>query len=181
MNRIITAFLALFLLAGCTTAPVPDVTGLKPIDPNRAWTMVLQKYVNNKGQIDFEGLQKHPENLNIYVEYISRVTPMNRPKLFKTDNERMAFYINSYNALSMYNVIDSKIPKSLSGMRKVAFFYFKKLIIGGEKMMSLYSYENDVIRTPLVKSEFTLRSIVWQRDALAYHIDHLPQRTLIKS
>lgn len=46
----------------------------------------------------------------------------------------------------MFNVIDSGFPESLSGMVKVWFFGFKRFAIGGERM-SLYSLENDVIRT----------------------------------
>lgn len=145
MKNLILSMVALLFVAACSTAPVPKVTNTKKVDPLVAWERVLQKYVNNKGQTDFEGLRDNPQDLHIFVEYISRVSPMNKPEMFKTDNERMAFYLNSYNALSMYNVIDSEIPETLAGARKVGFFYFKKLIIGGEKM-SLYSYENDIIR-----------------------------------
>ncbi len=47
----------------------------------------------------------------------------------------------------MYNVIDTGIPRSLASFLKTfAFFYWKKFNVGGEKI-SLYRYENDVIRT----------------------------------
>ena len=45
----------------------------------------------------------------------------------------------------MYNILDAGIPESLSGLKKVKFFYFRKFIIGGEEM-SLYTYENEIIR-----------------------------------
>lgn len=145
MKNIILAAVAIMTMAACSTAPVPVVKNTNSIDPNDAWAKVLHKYVNDQGQTDFEGLKANPENLHIFVEFVSRVSPMNKPELFKTKEERMAYYLNSYNALSMYNVIDSDIPETLSGARKIGFFYFKKMIIGGEKM-SLYSYENDIIR-----------------------------------
>jgi hypothetical protein len=64
---------------------------------------------------------------------------------FAASHERLAHYINAYNALSMYNVLDSGIPDTHAGWRKVRFFYLKELVIGG-RLMSLYAFENDVIR-----------------------------------
>ncbi|MGH8514053.1 MAG: DUF547 domain-containing protein, partial [Gammaproteobacteria bacterium] len=46
---------------------------------------------------------------------------------------------------SMYNVIDLGIPETHAGWRKIRFFVLRKFSIGG-KPMSLYAYENDVIR-----------------------------------
>jgi hypothetical protein len=46
----------------------------------------------------------------------------------------------------MYNVIDSGTPRSLASFfSKFRFFYLKKFPVGGEKL-SLYAYENNVIR-----------------------------------
>jgi hypothetical protein len=45
----------------------------------------------------------------------------------------------------MYNVLDSGIPETHAGWRKVRFFYLKELVSGG-RLMSLYAFENDVIR-----------------------------------
>ncbi len=53
--------------------------------------------------------------------------------------------INAYNALSMYNVIRSGLPPSHAGLAKLRFFVLRKFQIG-EREMSLYSFENDIIR-----------------------------------
>ena len=45
----------------------------------------------------------------------------------------------------MHQVIESGIPVSLAGFNKLKFFYFGKLQVGGAPI-SLYDYENDVIR-----------------------------------
>ncbi len=60
-------------------------------------------------------------------------------------NERVDHLINSCNALSMFNVIESGIPGSHSGWNKLSFFVFHWSTIGG-RAISLYSFENDVIR-----------------------------------
>ena len=92
-------------------------------------------------EVDFPALQKHQTDLDSYVAYVAQL----KASSISNPNERLAHYINSYNALSMYNVLASGIPKTHAGWAKVRFFYLRKLRIGG-KDMSLYSYENDVIR-----------------------------------
>jgi hypothetical protein len=47
--------------------------------------------------------------------------------------------------LAMHGVVQAGIPDSLGGFRKVSFFYLQKFNIGG-KSMSLYHFENEVIR-----------------------------------
>lgn len=56
-----------------------------------------------------------------------------------------AFHINAYNALSIYKVIETGIPETNAGLRKVFFFAFGKVQVGGQPV-SLYDYENKVIR-----------------------------------
>ncbi len=109
------------------------------------WARVLGTFVNDRGEVDFHRLAKNPADLNTFVDYIAKVSPESAPALFPTRESRLAYHINAYNALAMYNVIDSGIPDSLSGLRKVWFFAFKKFPVGG-RAMSLYAYENDVIR-----------------------------------
>ena len=57
----------------------------------------------------------------------------------------LAYHLNAYNALAMYNLLDAGIPHSLGGLRKVGFFYLREVRVGGQPM-SLYAYENRIIR-----------------------------------
>lgn len=130
------------------SAPVLSHTAVaqtKDAEALTRWTRVLGTSVNERGEVDFHRLAKNPADLNAFVDYIANVSPESAPALFPTRESRLAYHINAYNALSMYNVIDSGIPKSLSGLRKVWFFGFKKFPVGG-RAMSLYAYENDLIR-----------------------------------
>jgi len=114
-------------------------------DPLIHWSRVLQTYVNERGQVDFQGLGKEPKELQAFVDYIATTSPASRPAAFPDQASRIAYYINSYNALAMYNILDSGIPDSLGGWRKFPFFLLKRFTIGGKKL-SLYTYENDIIR-----------------------------------
>jgi hypothetical protein len=140
---ILSLFLLPLVLNGCSTlvkAPEPLQEFHREL-PLAAYARVLQRYVNERGEVDFPALQRNRADLDYYVAYIAR-TPASH---FTDGNERLTHYINSYNALSMYNVLESGIPKTHAGWAKVRFFYLRKLIIGG-RAMSLYAYENDIIR-----------------------------------
>ena len=144
MKRI--GILTLFLfMTGCSTlTPVPQSTSTS-VTPQEAWASTLREYVNDRGQVDFSALARNPDNLNTYVHYLSIISPESHPGQFPSKEERLAYYINSYNALAMYGIIDANIPETLTGLQKVQFFYFRKFILGG-KEISLYDYENKVIR-----------------------------------
>ena len=145
MTNVKTLLLAmlLMLLNGCSTlVPAPEpLSNLRSAEPLAAYARVLQSYVNERGEVDFPALQQHRADLDRYIAYVAQLPASS----ISNANERLAHYINSYNALSMYNVLESGIPKTHAGSAKIRFFYLRKLLIGG-KQMSLYDYENDVIR-----------------------------------
>lgn len=123
----------------------PAIAQERETDALAHWAKVLRAFVNDQGDVDFQALAKNPADLKAYVDYVARVSPESTPALFPTRESKLAYHINAYNALSMHNVIDSDIPKSLSGFTKLHFFWIKQFSIGG-KSMSLYTYENEVIR-----------------------------------
>ena len=139
---------ALLLLGGCSTlvqspASTPRVT-LK--EAERGYARVLQRHVNDRGEVDFAALRDDTGGSGIralegYVAAIA-LTSLNAAT---TADARLAHMINAYNALSMYNVIASNIPRSHNGWAKVNFFILRKFEIGGTAM-SLYAFENDIIR-----------------------------------
>lgn len=145
MIRLKVQFLtmAILLLSACATfVPAPEpLTNLRTAEPLAAYTRVLQNFVNERGEVDFAALKKYRADLDHYIAYVARLPASS----ISNTNDRLAHYINSYNALSMYNVIESGIPKTNAGSAKIRFFYLRKLLIGG-KQMSLYDYENDIIR-----------------------------------
>ena len=133
---------ALLALVACTTlAPVPVSDASDPATAVAGYARVLQRFVNGRGEVDFAALRDDRTDLDRYVAFVAKT-----PAASFTDADvRLAHHINSYNALSMYNVIDSGIPATHAGLNKVRFFALKKFVIGGEAM-SLYRYETDVIR-----------------------------------
>ncbi|PPC89902.1 MAG: DUF547 domain-containing protein [Methylobacter sp.] len=142
-NTFILAAIVLFALPACTTlVPIPDSNFAVTDDQAvAAYGRVLAKYVNERGEVDFAALQADSKDLDDYVAYIARSSSTE----FHNPNDLLAHYLNSYNALSMYNVIASGIPETNDGLAKVEFFGLRKFIIGKQEM-SLNQYETDVIR-----------------------------------
>lgn len=134
----------LFFLAGCASkVTVPEA---RIANPDAAWARVLKRFVNEKGHVDFAGLSRDRRDLEEYVAFVAKKSPQSDPASFPSPDHKLAYYLNSYNALSMYNVILRDIPKDNgSFFKRFGFFYLTKFSIGGE-YQSLYAYENDVIR-----------------------------------
>ncbi len=124
--------------------PKTAAQGLPQAQAAAAWGRVLAAHVDEHGRIDFAGIAKAPADLDAYVAWIAAVDPENSPGSFPTPESRMAYYLNAYNALAMYNVIQSGIPESLGSM-KVRFFYRDRLVMGGRRI-SLYRLENAIVR-----------------------------------
>lgn len=111
-----------------------------------AYARVLNQFVDNDGWVNFAGLQKEPQDLELFLQVIAEVGPNRSPQAFKDANERLAFLINTYNALAMYNVLEFGIPERNSGLMRLRFFILKKFKIDGQ-WMSLKTYEDDHIRS----------------------------------
>jgi len=140
--RVQRLVLALVFAAGY--AAVASGQALDPAIPP-GWAAVLERFVDEYGRVDFEGIAQAPADLDSAIAYIASTSPESNLSLFASREASLAYYINTYNALAMFNVVDSGIPRSLTGLQKLRFFWVKKFTIGG-RAMSLYALENDVIR-----------------------------------
>ena len=148
MNRFRMLFLigVVALVSGCASVRAPvSATPSTGAPPYEAWARVLQKHVDAEGRVNFAGLANDRADLDRVVAFVYANGPNNRPDLFPTRQHDLAFHINAYNALSIYKVIETGIPETNAGLRKVFFFAFGKVQVGGQPV-SLYDYENKVIR-----------------------------------
>jgi hypothetical protein len=145
-TKIWLALLVALLFAGCASVPRPAANATAPTAPlYDAWARVLEKYVDDEGRVNFAGVARDRADLDRFVAYVYDNGPNNHPELFPTPSHVLAFHINAYNALAMHKVVATGIPVTNAGLRKVGFFYLGKVQVGGEPI-SLYDYENKVIR-----------------------------------
>jgi len=129
-----------------TAAPAPELAqGLTTQDWEAIWTSVLSRHVSEAGQIDFFALKQDHGDLDRVVSFIAKVDPRSQPNRFPDAHSRLSYYINAYNALAMFGVLQLGTPSSLGGLTKFTFFYLRKFNVGGNAI-SLYDLENRIIR-----------------------------------
>jgi hypothetical protein len=145
LRRLILISLVLLIQACSTVVSVPDVEAVSASEAKGGWARVLTRFVNENGEVDFAALAKDRADLDRYVRFVAQYDWTTSSGSVANPDIRLAHLINSYNALSMFNVIESGIPATHAGFAKLRFFVLRKFTIGGETY-SLYAYENDVIR-----------------------------------
>lgn len=138
---------ALALLTGCASVvPAPVVGAGADYPVTESWARVLAAHVDDQGRVDFAAVARDRGDLDRFVAWIYETGPNNQPQRFPTAADVLAYHLNAYNALAMYNVIAAGVPTALSSFgERYDFFYRRKLRVGGEEI-SLYDYENRVIR-----------------------------------
>jgi len=140
------ALLAAASLAACAQlAAPPERAATSRAEAEAAWSRVLERFVDDAGRVDFHGLAARRADLDRYVAWAYRTGPNNRPELFAGRGDVIAYHLNTYNALAMFNVLEAGVPRSLSEYGLVRFFWLRRVAVGGAPL-SLYAYENEVIR-----------------------------------
>lgn len=112
------------------------------------WETVLEKFVDEKGLVDYEALAEDRAVFDRYVQATESVSPKSKPGLFPTKNDQLAYYINAYNAQVFKGVL-SRGPEDKTVWTPfgtgASFFSNMDITIGGKKT-SLKELEDDVIR-----------------------------------
>jgi len=132
----LAALFAGFLSACGTVNSIPEPAA-DALAGDLVWSELLKTQVNAAGEIDFAAMRKDPETIAAAAHHFAT----GDLDALATDDEKMAFYLNGYNALAMYHAVTSKHqPKDT-----VRFFATSKLQFAGETM-SLHHLENKRIR-----------------------------------
>lgn len=82
-----------------------DTLATRPFQ-HHIWQEVLSESVDAEGQADFNQLRARPRRLNQYLEQLAAVSPDSHPKFFPRQEDRLAYWINAYNALALRNILD---------------------------------------------------------------------------
>lgn len=130
---------AAFFLAACnkpqpsqsvTRAPLPSAS-VAPAFAHQVLGELLAAYVNQDGWVDYAGLKTQRPKLDQYLATLASA----KPQSFSNDAERLAFWINAYNAFTLADVLDDVYGKRKSVIEiKQAFFETKPHAIAGEQL-----------------------------------------------
>jgi hypothetical protein len=121
--------------AALAAAPVPY--------PYAAWDKLLKKYVDGKGRVDYNAIDKG--ELEKVFAAVAASSPKKNPDQYASKNAQKAYYINAYNTMVWKDVL-TRLPKLKNvDSEKTSFFYFTKFIMGGDDI-NLYDLENKIVR-----------------------------------
>ena len=135
MNKsifLLVAFLYAFSASGLSQEAAADHAGLDSL---------LRKYVSDAGKVNYKGLKSDKEALYAYCKALSD----NPPQEGWTHEEKMAYWINAYNAFTLKLIVDNYPAKSILNFDGGKTWDVKRIRIG-EKKYSLNNIENDILR-----------------------------------
>lgn len=124
----------------------PSASGESAPLTHEAYTELLKKYVDERGMVNYRTLQQDSATLNSYLREVSTHLPTRN----WTDNDRLAYFINAYNAFTLQRIIRAypvKSIKDLGGPKTlVNSVWDQDFITLGDKQYTLNDIEHRVIR-----------------------------------
>jgi len=139
--------------APSTNTPSPDPTSEQPAPqeeakeslpakPNHdAFDALLRKYVSSSGKVDYQGFKADKNALQAYLDDLSAHPPQSD----WSRNEKMAFWINAYNAYTIKLIVDNYPVSSITNLHGGKPWDVKWIKIG-DKTYTLNNIENDILR-----------------------------------
>ena len=69
-------------------------------------TSFLERFVDGHGRVDYASAKSDRASLQRYIAAIGATSPDAAPALFPTERDRLAYWINAYNAWVLHVVLD---------------------------------------------------------------------------
>lgn len=139
VNLNLNLALALLLMAGCSTVP-KSFNPTEPIGPtelsHRTFDELLRAHVVD-GVVNYPGIMTDAR-FQAYLRQLDRVNPNSLP----TQRDRLAFWINAYNAFAIKGILDGYSPMTLWG--RYRYFIARDYQVGGETI-NLYDLERKLL------------------------------------
>jgi len=144
MKRILVVIIFIIAITGQVFA-APRNTN-KPSD--KIWTEILKKYVDEEGMVDYKGIIKDKDQLQVYLDMLSN----NPPGDNWSKDEKEAYWINAYNAFTIKLIINHYPVKSIKDIgpkHQIPFVntpWEKKFFKIGHKHFKLDKIEHTILR-----------------------------------
>lgn len=104
------------------------------------WNETLQEHVSAEGKVDYLGFRKDETQLDQYLHFLSETVPTKEA----SKNEKLAYWINAYNAFTVKLILKHYPIKSIQNLREP---WKQKFIKLGDQPYSLEQIENDILRS----------------------------------
>ena len=123
---------------GFRTYAVNNLEARKAMDHTQ-WNILLSKYVSKDGKVNYKGFKNDEKALQKYLEVLQKSTPSES----WSKNEKLAFWINAYNAFTVRLILDHFPVKSIKDIKDP---WGKKFIVIGNETYSLEDIEHKILR-----------------------------------
>jgi len=104
-----------------------------------SWDSFLKTHVDTQGHVDYKGIKNSPEQLDAYLHLLSK----NQPSSSSSKNEKLAYWINAYNAFTIKLIIDNYPLKSI---KDIGSPWDKKFIQLNNTAYNLNHIEHGILR-----------------------------------
>ncbi|WP_426431437.1 DUF547 domain-containing protein [Winogradskyella sp. HB-48] len=106
---------------------------------HQLWTELLNSHVSKSGDVDYEAFKKDSIKLNNYISYLS----VNSPSESSSKEEQLAFWINTYNALTIDLIIRNYPIESIKELKDP---WNQRLWKFGDTWLNLNDIEHNILR-----------------------------------
>lgn len=100
---------------------------------------ILQSYVSKEGKVDYQGIKNNRTDLDVYIDYLTH----NIPTSDWTKEEKLAYWINVYNALTIDLILENYPVNSIKDIKDP---WKQRLWQFGDKWYNLDEIEHSIIR-----------------------------------
>lgn len=111
----------------------------KPKFNHYRWNYLLDMNVSNNGKVDYSTFKNNPAELRIYIKSLTQNLPDNN----WSKKEKLAYWINAYNALTIDLIIRNYPLKSIKDIKDP---WDQRLWKFGDKWLNLNDIEHKILR-----------------------------------
>jgi hypothetical protein len=108
-------------------------------------TTVLSKVARPDGTVDYAALQSDRAALDRYLGQLRAASPKNAPHRFKTREDRLAYYLNAYNAFMLAAVRDHCPLTNVNDVSSMGGLFWRVGFVLGDETVSLSQLESELI------------------------------------
>jgi len=134
------------------TAPTPSALPGSASDLEEEWDAILEGAVDG-AEVDYAMLASRRPALDRLVHAYAEFGPDTHPEAFTSDGDALAYYVNAYNVLVVYAVLDRDVQQGvhdvhglIEPVEGMGFFWALRFRLDGA-WVSLHGLENDILRT----------------------------------
>ena len=148
MKRFKTVWILMALALVLAESNSVAFNGVDTAPEHKIWDELLKKYVNEEGFIDYKGIISEKDKFEKYLDLLSNNAPSNN----WNENEKLAYWINAYNAFTVKLIVDNYPLESIKDLNPILNIptvytvWTKKWFKIGDEDFSLDKIEHDILR-----------------------------------